>query len=246
MSNIILEVCVDTPQSIRNAVDAQADRLELCSSLILGGLTPSIGMAKCALTYADIPCNALIRPRNGNFVFSSDEVMVMEEDIRQLRQLGVNGFVIGALTVEGEIDIATTQRLMQAAGDADITFHRAFDLAMDARSSLQTLIDLGVTRILTSGQQATALQGITLLRELQQIAGERLSIMAGAGVDESNAAAIITQSGIREIHASCKRQQQSVVSHSVASMGGDAVFDRTIFVTGSGKVQALKHQIDAL
>lgn len=241
MSNIMLEVCVDTPESIRNAMDAKADRLELCSSLIVGGLTPSIGLVKYALTYGKTPCNALIRPRNGNFVFSSEEIAVMEEDIKQLRQLGVHGFVIGALTQDGEIDIPATQRLIQAAGDADITFHRAFDLVVDAKLALQTLIELGVSRILTSGQQATALKGVVLIRELQQLAGNKLSIMAGAGVDESNAKTIITQTGISEIHASCKRRQLSrACNKSNASMGGDAEFDHSIFVTDKTKVQALK------
>ncbi len=244
MPHVLLEVCVDTPESVRNAVKGNADRLELCSSLILGGLTPSIGFTQFAVSYSSVPCYALIRPRNGNFIFSPDEVSLMEQDIFQLKKVGVKGFVIGALNDEGYIDLPTVKRLIKAAGNADITFHRAFDLVVDVKSALQTLMNVGIKRILSSGQQATALDGIAMIGELQRIAGDKLSIMAGTGINETNAETIITETGICEIHASCKSSQHSPFpGNSNASMGSNAEFDRTIWVTDKTKVQAIKSKI---
>jgi copper homeostasis protein len=241
MTKVLLEVCVDSAESVTNAIEGGADRLELCSGLMLGGLTPSIGLARFALAQGKVPAYALIRPRNGHFVFSADEVTQMCDDITALRQVGVSGFVIGALTPDAEVDIAAMSQLIQATEGADITFHRAFDQVVDPCDALEQLIKLGVSRILTSGQQANALQGAELLGELQRQAGQRLSVMAGAGVDSSNAQAIISASGISEIHASCKRVELSdSTGKQDVAMGSDGGFDQQILVTDPRLVTELK------
>ncbi|WEM44521.1 copper homeostasis protein CutC (plasmid) [Photobacterium sp. DA100] len=247
MSKVILEVCVDTPESVNNAINGGADRLELCSSLILGGLTPSPGLAKYALSQTNIPCYALIRPRNGNFVYSTAEVDIMVDDIYLLKKLGVTGFVIGALTPKGQIDIDSIQRLKESAQGCDITFHRAFDHIPTPYEAMDKLIDMGIQRILTSGQQTSAEQGIELIKSLQAHAGNRLSLMAGAGVDEYNAAKIISATGIKEIHASCKvKRNCHYESLSNLSMGSESSFDHSIFVTSENIVSRIKSKITDL
>ena len=246
MKKIMLEVCVDSPESILNAKNGGADRLELCSSLSLGGLTPTLGLAKFAIQHTNIPGNALIRLRNGNFVYSEEEIEIMVEDIYQLKQAGVSGFVIGALTELGEIDIKAMEKLLAASTGCDVTFHRAFDLVKDPLKSLNIIIELGIKRILTSGLESTAEEGIELLKSLQLTAGDRLIIMPGAGVTDANVKKIIAETNVKEVHASCKitRSSKSATSSNV-SMGSDAESESSIFVTCQTKVVNLKQLINS-
>lgn len=199
-----LEVCCADLASVRAAVEGGAQRVELCQALGLDGLTPSAGMIEEAVGMG-IHVQVLIRPREGNFIYSSDEVACMERDIRHARQLGAGGVVIGALLEDGSIDRETVRRLVGEAEDLSITFHRAFDVCTKPEKALEEIIDLGCHRLLTSGQAQTAEQGIPLLRRLVQQSAGRLIIMPGAGVNAGNAHRILAETGAHEIHGSLRR-----------------------------------------
>ena len=199
----LLEVCTGSLQSVIAAVEGGAERIELCSALSLDGLTPSLGLLKTVREmYPMLRIHVLIRPREGDFVYTEEEVRIMEEDIRASLPYA-DGIVIGALDAEGNIDLEDTRRLMAASGDKPVTFHRAFDVCKDPKTALKQIIALGCQRILTSGHQPKAELGISLLKELQQEAGERLIILPGGGVNERNARLILDQTGCKEIHGSC-------------------------------------------
>jgi copper homeostasis protein len=153
-----------------------------------------------ALELLPIPVFPIIRPRGGSFCYSEDEVTVMERDVVHAAELGAPGLVIGALTRSGDIDEAAVGLLQAVAEDCVLTFHRAFDVCRDPHQALETLIRLGIQRVLTSGQRATAWEGRTLLGELVRQAGDRIIVMAGGDVDEGNAAELVRQTGVREIH----------------------------------------------
>ena len=198
----MLEVCASNLASALAAEQAGADRIELCSALSVGGLTPSYGLTEHVFTTTLLQVMVLIRPREGDFVYTAREVQVMEQDILALRSL-CTGLVFGALTPRGDVDLPVMRRLMQAAQGLPVTFHRAFDRCRDPFAALEQIIDLGCRRILTSGQQPSAAQGIDLLRQLRQRAAGRIIIMPGGGVTPDNAADILARTGCTEIHASC-------------------------------------------
>ncbi|MCM1483211.1 MAG: copper homeostasis protein CutC [Muribaculaceae bacterium] len=201
----VLEVCAADPSSVRAAAAGGAARVELCSALGEGGVTPSAGLIESALAVPGIKVHVLIRPRGGDFIYDEDEVSTMCADIRHARQAGVHGVVIGVLTPDGDIDVAACKRMMAEAGeDMNVTFHRAFDLCRDPQKALEDIIALGCNRLLTSGQQASALKGAGMLRSLNEQAAGRLTILAGAGVNAGNAADIMTHSGVHELHASAR------------------------------------------
>ena len=178
--------------------------MEICSALADGGVTPSIGLLRSALTVPDIKVHVLIRPRGGDFLYDEDEVKMMVDDIISARIEGAHGVVIGALTPSGDIDMDACRRMVEAAEDLNVTFHRAFDLCSDPMDALDKIIELGCNRILTSGQAPTALEGVDLLKRLNEKAAGRLTILAGGGVTPENAAEILSLSGTNEIHASAR------------------------------------------
>lgn len=199
----MLEVCAANLASVLAAVRGGAERIELCQALSLDGLTPSLGLVRHVReSFATLRTHVLIRPREGDFVYTAREVQVMEQDILALRSL-CTGLVFGALTPRGDVDLPVMRRLMQAAQGLPVTFHRAFDRCRDPFAALEQIIDLGCRRILTSGQQPSAAQGIDLLRQLRQRAAGRIIIMPGGGVTPDNAADILARTGCTEIHASC-------------------------------------------
>ena len=198
-----IEVCCADLQSVRAAVEGGAHRVELCQALGLDGLTPSAGMIESAVEMG-IPVQVLIRPREGNFVYDKDEVLCMQRDIRQARQLGANGVVIGALKPDGSIDEETVRCLVGEAENLSITFHRAFDVCREPEEALEQIISLGCHRLLTSGQAPTAEQGIPMLKRLVEQSNGRIIIMPGAGVNPQNAHRILSETGAREIHGSLR------------------------------------------
>lgn len=211
MNHIELEICCADLQSLRAAIDGGAQRVELCQALSLDGLTPSAGMIEMAVS-SGITTHVLIRPREGDFVYSPDEVECMVHDIRMARQLGAHGIVIGALTPDGDIDIPTCQRLADEAKGMNITFHRAFDVCRHPMDALKQIHALGCNRLLTSGLAPTAEQGIAMLKQLvveanrlTQQAGHPLLIMPGAGVSASNAHHILCETGATQIHGSLRK-----------------------------------------
>jgi len=204
MKRAILEICCGNYRSVENAVEAGAERIELCSALSVGGLTPSYGLMKrVRKNFPGLKVHVLIRPREGNFVYNQDETEEMLNDIQIFRHMGADGFVVGALTMLNEIDISTTTRLIQACGpDCSVTFHRAFDRIPHQLYALLTLIRLGCDRILTSGGESTALEGTEHLKMLTETAQGKIIIMPGAGVNPDNIAKIVSETLCTEIHGS--------------------------------------------
>jgi copper homeostasis protein len=202
----VVEVCLDDVAGAGVAESAGADRVELCAGLAEGGTTPSIGMVEAVLgTVHGIGVNVLVRPRGGDFVLTSEEVGVMCADIRALQRLRAAspvpvGFVLGALTPDGEIDVPVVRTLSEVCGDAPVTFHRAFDATRDLAAALDVLVELGVDRVLTSGGRATALEGADVLAELVERAAGRITVMAGGSVRAGNVAAVVARTRVPEVH----------------------------------------------
>ncbi len=196
-----LEIVVDSLLGVQIASKSGANRVELCSSFVEGGITPSYGLIALAVKQS-IAVNVLVRPRAGDCVYSSVEVETMLEDVHASKRAGVNGVVIGALTETLELDLEVMKSLIAAARPLEITFHRAFDVVSDPLLALEELLNLGVHRILTSGQQLTAEMGIPMLKNLVQLARGRLIILPAAGINASNAKKIWTETGVTELHFS--------------------------------------------
>jgi copper homeostasis protein len=197
---MLFEICATNIQSALTAERAGANRIELCSALDGGGLTPSPGLIRAARQLLTIPVNVLIRPREGNFVYDQHELDIMLDDIRFCRDAGVNGVVIGALDPEGHIDTSQMQQMIQAAGPLEVTCHRAFDYAKAPFAALETLINLGVHRILSSGQAVGAYEGRNMLKQFVETSAGRISIMPGAGITYKNIRDIAETTGAREFH----------------------------------------------
>lgn len=216
------EVCVDEVAGVLAAQTAGADRVELCCALVEGGLTPSAGLMEAALAVATIDVNVLIRPRGGDFVYDRHEVRAMLRDVEVAAGLGVAGVVIGALTEDGDVDVALCRELRAAARGLSVTFHRAFDMCRRPLDALAAIVDLGADRLLTSGQEASALAGAPLIADLVAAAGDRLAVMPGGGVTERNVRRILDLTGAREVHFSARSTAESPMRHrnSRVSMGG--------------------------
>lgn len=199
-----LEVCAGDYQSALNAARGGAARVELCSGLAEGGMTPSYGLVKQTLTIPGLKVNVLVRCRPGDFLYTPDEVAIMADDVAECAALGCNAVVIGALTAQGDPDIDACRRMLERRGECEVTFHRAFDLCRDPFEALERIIELGCSRVLTSGLAPAALQGVDMLAELQKAAAGRITILAGGGVNPGNAAEIVRRSGVHELHASAR------------------------------------------
>jgi len=195
------EICIDSVEGAIAAEAAGADRVELCSALFDGGLTPSIGTIETALRSVDrIRVHVIVRPRAGDFIYSPVEIESMVRDVQAAVAAGAHGVVIGALTPEGDVDVPTTRKLIEAAGGASVTFHRAFDMVRDPYEALEQLVELGVDRVLTSGQEVSVLEGAPLIADLVRRAGDRIIVMPGGGITPRNIARIIEATGAREYH----------------------------------------------
>jgi len=220
--SILLEVCVDSVESAMAAEKGGADRVELCDNLLEGGTTPSAGMIELARKYLNLGLQVIIRPRGGDFCYSDIEFDIMRHDIETATSLGANGVVIGILRPDGSIDADRTRTLIDLARPMNVTFHRAFDMARDPHQALEDLIELGVDRILTSGQAFSVLEGLDMIAELVRIARDRVIIMPGGG-DERDIRKVVSHCGVKEVHVIGPRVVPSEMeyrNHQVF-MGGD-------------------------
>ena len=243
---MILEICTTTREGILAAEKGKADRIELCSALELGGLTPSAALVRYAAG-SKLPVNVLIRPRPGDFVYSPGEIELMADDISECRESGADGVVIGLLTKDGRIDIEGCRRLMEEAEGLDTTFHRAFDLTPDPEEALEDIIRLGFHRLLTSGQGSTAEEGAELISRLQRQAAGRIIIMAGAGINPRNAAAVAERTGVSEIHASASSPRFSSMKRvGNATMGSADASDGSYVETDQEKVAGIRQALDSI
>ncbi len=198
---VLLEVCIDSLEGLRAAVDGRAGRLEVCSRLDLDGLTPTDELLAASVA-SGIECFAMVRPRAGGFVYDADEVEQMIASIEHMRSAGAHGFVLGALTEARDVDRDVVRDLVAQAAQLPVTFHRAFDVVRDRTAALEVLVELGVKRVLTSGGAKNALDGKDVLGELVVQSRGRITIVAGGGVRVGNASEIVRASGVREIHSS--------------------------------------------
>ncbi|MDY5814369.1 MAG: copper homeostasis protein CutC [Bacteroides sp.] len=242
MQNVRFEVCTNSVESCLAAQAGGAHRVELCAGIPEGGTTPSAGeitMARQILTSTKL--HVIIRPRGGDFLYSRLEAEIMLKDIETARQLGADGLVFGCLQADGSIDLPLMRRLMEAAQGLSVTFHRAFDVCNKPEEALEQIIELGCNRILTSGQQPTAEQGIPLLKRLHEQANGRIILLAGCGVNERNIARIASETGIDEFHFSARERQISAMQfrNEAVSMGGTVTIDEySREVTTEARVRA--------
>lgn len=223
---LAFEIVVEGAAGARTAQRAGADRVELVTALVDGGLTPSIGTVEAVLEAApDIAVFPIVRPRGGDFVYDSGELDAMERDVRAFARAGAHGVVLGALTPDGEADREAMKRLLSAAEGMGTTFHRAFDVCADPVGTLEVLVGMGVDRVLTSGQQASAPEGAELIAELVRRAAGRIAVMPGGGVRDGNAAELVARTGARELHFSAMDTVPSPARHSNprVRMGGGTV-----------------------
>ena len=201
-ATIRIEICIDSVESSIAAAEGGAHRVELCQNLFEGGTTPSWGMIRSVLRHTELPVFVMIRPRGADFCYSEAEFRVMEEDVQAARKLGVDGIVTGILKANGTIDVPRMKRLVNLAGPLPVTFHRAFDVTRDATKSMETLIHLKITRVLTSGQERSVIEGADLIAKLVKQAGERIIVVPGGGISERNFEKVRRVTGAKEFHLS--------------------------------------------
>ena len=236
-----IEICVEGIDGLVAAQQAGADRVELCASLLEGGLTPSLGVVREALRVGTIPFHVIIRPRGGDFLYSELEFASMIEDVKTMRDLGVVGVVIGCLTGDGEIDEARTKTLVDAARPMKVTCHRAFDMTRDYRAAIEALVRAGVDRVLTSGQRDTAVEGIDILKDTAAIADGRIVVMACGALDQGNIAQVRRATGVDEMHFAALKTLKSGMAfrNPHVGMGGTAIErEYEITVTDEDAVRA--------
>ncbi len=233
----LLEVCVDDARGLEAAIEGGADRIELCSALAVGGLTPSPGLIRLAAE-APMPVYAMIRPRAGGFVYDAADLGQMERDIVRVAEAGLEGIVVGANRPDGTLDDDVLKRLL-AVSHLPATLHRAIDLTPDPEAAVETAVTLGFERILSSGGEKTALEGLGMLERLARRAADRITIMPGSGISVENVEAFLESGLFREIHASCS-SADAVGSAKELALGFAVASPKR---TDAEKVRALRAQL---
>ncbi|HAN18879.1 MAG: copper homeostasis protein CutC [Bacteroidetes bacterium GWC2_33_15] len=242
MNKIILEICANSVESAVMAQRGGANRVELCDNIYEGGTTPSYGTIQQARKMLSIDLNIIIRPRGGDFCYSENEFEIMCNDILIAKELGVNGVVIGILKPDGSVDTERTKHLVNLANPMNTTFHRAFDVCKNPFQSLEDIVQCGCNRLLTSGQANKACQGIELIKQLIIKANERIGIMPGSGIDESNIEKIYIETGAKEFHASLRKSVKSKMDYRKdgINMGGvSSIPEYENLVTDSERVKKM-------
>ncbi|MGL5683403.1 MAG: copper homeostasis protein CutC [Marinifilaceae bacterium] len=214
-----LEICVYSLESIENAQQSGANRVELCAGASEGGITPSYATIRMAKQMCEIELFVMIRPRGGDFLYSDYEFQQMKQDILFAKECGVDGVVLGILNPDGSVDVKRTKELVNLAAPLKVTFHRAFDMCNTLDQALEDVITTGCFRILTSGQMPSAFAGINNIKRLAQQSAGRIQIMAGAGVNHDNASALL-DTGVDAIHfsASSYRDSGMIFRNPIVSM----------------------------
>ncbi|MBZ9721550.1 copper homeostasis protein CutC [Mesorhizobium sp. AD1-1] len=223
----LIEICVEGIDGLLAAQAVGADRVELCASLVEGGITPSLGTIRAAIEQANVPFHVMVRPRGGDFLYSETEYASMLADVSALRELGVPGVVFGCLNADGTMDEARMSELTQAAGPLNVTCHRAFDMTREPAEALESLIRSKVGRVLTSGQRDTAIEGLPLLADLVRQAGDRIVILGCGGLDLHNIAEVRSKTGLSEMHFAALKDVPSAMDYRNPHVGmGGSDLDR--------------------
>lgn len=242
----LVEVCAYSFESCVAAEKAQANRIELCSSMFEGGTTPSAGLVKMVTQKVSIEVHAMIRPRGGDFCYTDEEFEVMKADILSMKTLGCTGIVLGILQTDGKVNIQQTAALVKLAAPLQVTFHRAIDMTPNYAEALEAIIEAGCTRVLTSGQKNVAIDGIEEITNLVKQANGRIQIMVGSGVNLKNALTI-AQTGVDAIHLTGKSTRDSAMIYrkeGIAMGGLPAVPEYEIAYSDSQKIQAVVQLLD--
>jgi copper homeostasis protein len=213
LPRVLVEVCVDSAASAVAAERGGAARVELCSGLIEGGITPSAGLIEITRSAVSLPIHVMIRPRGGDFCYEPEEFEIMQRDIVLAKQLGTGGVVFGILDVNGNVDVARTRRLTDLARPLAVTFHRAFDMTPDLFRALEDVCAAGVDRLLTSGGESTSLQGQGMIAQLVRKAEGRIAIMPGSGIKAESARSFVERTGVKEVHAGLRSAILSPMQH---------------------------------
>lgn len=233
---------------MRSAINAElggADRVELCDNLWEGGTTPSIGSIELAIERLSIPVFVLIRPRGGDFAYSDMEFELIKRDINRAIDAGAKGIVSGVITANGSVDVRRTRELVALTKPLPFTFHRAFDLVEKPEKALEELIEMGVDRVLTSGQAASAVDGLPIINQLVDQAGDRVTILPGGGITSQNIHQF-AEVGCREFHFSAKRAFPGSMKHKVPMNGSKDIPENEIFVSDPDKIRAIKNLLDEM
>jgi copper homeostasis protein len=210
---MVLEICVDSVESAIAAERGGAQRVELCSDLLEGGITPSHGLMAQVRRRIAIDLFVMIRPRGGDFCYSEEELDLMAEDIRHLRMLGADGVVLGVLDEQAHVDEPRTKYLVECAASLPMTFHRAIDMTPDPRAAVEAVIRTGARRILTSGAAPKATQGIATIARMVEAAGERIGVIVGGGLNPATVVPVAQATGASEFHASLRSAMPSPVQY---------------------------------
>ena len=237
---ITLEICIDSVCGALAAFEGGADRLELCSGLAEGGVTPSPSLVREVVAATALPVMCMVRPRGGGFQMTEAELRIMAADIEFLRDAGAHGVVLGVLDTSSCVDVEACRRLVEVARPMSVTFHRAIDVVADLESAMQQIVDLGFDRVLTSGQANTAELGLEQITRLNQAFGDSIVVMPGAGLSPVNARKIAAVAGIREIHGSASSWSEFVAEPVV-----DGKIQRRK-ETDTGLVRKIRTELDGL
>ncbi len=234
---VLIEVCVDSVVSAIAAERGGAQRIELCSDLLEGGVTPSVGLLGVVRSRVSIGVHPIIRPRPGDFCYSEAEFDSMRRDIQVAKREGADGVVLGILKLDGTVDVERTRQLIELARPLSVTFHRAFDMSADLLEALEDVCATGADRLLTSGGEQECLQGVDTVARLVRAASRRITIMAGGRIGINNAARIIERTGVNEIHVGLATAVKSPMLHrnDGLSLGkaADREYHRTEVLEGS-------------
>ncbi|MDR1771907.1 MAG: copper homeostasis protein CutC [Hungatella sp.] len=246
MKDYILEVCVDSVESAKAAVQGGADRLELCANLVIGGTTPGVSQFKQIRKACDVPINVLIRPRYGDFLYTDHEFQMISEDAQMFRDLGADGIVVGFLKPDGDLDMERLKVLREKAGTGNMTLHRAFDVCRDPYRSLKEAMEAGADTILTSGQQNTCMEGKKLLGELIEQAAGRIDILVGSGVNVDAIASLMDEIDARCFHMSGKTIVDSGMTYRKenVNMGIPGIGEYDIFRTEEEQIRQAKRLME--
>jgi copper homeostasis protein len=237
MQEMIFELCAETMDACLAARAGGARRIELCSGLSEGGITPSHGLIVEAVERSGLPVHVLVRPRGGSFVYSAAEIEVMRRDILHVMELGAAGVVFGILRPDGRVDVEATRELVELARPLEVTFHRAFDMTPSLPQALEDVIASRADRLLTSGGKRDVVAGSAALAELVRLAGDRIKVAVGGGLRLENAASLARATHAKHFHGSLRRRLKQPASS--AEMAGDALSMGAQYVVDADDVRAL-------